>query len=363
MRDVDTKVDGVDTMPAENYNAQRAELENAVLSADITLDPDAGPDTDLNMLGKAIAAYANAGAVYQDSGAADAYVLSIASNLKPVTKYYDNMMIVFKAGNSNTGASTVNVETLGVKSITLPDGTALSADDILTGIYTIAVYNLSGDRFEVVTTLPLHDHSDGANGGAVLDPTSFDVGSSLGSDITSIKDEDDMASDSPTALITQQSGKAYMDAHGVVQEVHTSTGAVATGTTQIRFDDTIPQKTEGDEYMTLAITPTKAGNSLVVQAAFNGSHNNAGTALAAALFLNAESDARDVKAVTVTGVDNPQSIAFPPYVMTAADTSVHTFKVRAGGNQAGTTTFNGTNAIRRYGGVLLSSITITEVKA
>ena len=149
MRNIATKING-NTLPAAAFNSDQDELENAVLSTDQTLDPDAGPDTDLNMLGKAMAAYGNAANVYQDSGAADAYVLAIASNLKSVTKYYDNMMIAFKAGNSNTGASTVNVNTLGVKSITLPDGTALSANAIVTGNYVIAVYSLSNDRFELI---------------------------------------------------------------------------------------------------------------------------------------------------------------------------------------------------------------------
>ena len=45
----------------------------------------------------------------------------------------------------------------------------------------------------------------------------------------------------------------------------TQTGAVATGTTQIPSDDTIPQNTEGDEYMTLAFTPNSATSTLIIQ--------------------------------------------------------------------------------------------------
>ena len=164
MRSINTKIDG-DTLPAAAFNSDQDELENAVLSSDQTLDPDAGPDTDLNMLAKAMAGYANAGNVYQDSGAADAYVLSLTTNLKSVTKYYDNMMIVFKAGNSNTGASTVNVETLGVKSITLADGTALGADDIVGGEHVIVIYNLSNDRFELFISTITNSIKDQGGGG------------------------------------------------------------------------------------------------------------------------------------------------------------------------------------------------------
>ncbi|BCU95174.1 MAG: hypothetical protein CM15mV8_0180 [Caudoviricetes sp.] len=40
----------------------------------------------------------------------------------------------------------------------------------------------------------------------------------------------------------------------LLQQVHTQTGAVNTGTTIFPEDDSIPQNTEGDEYMTLSIT-------------------------------------------------------------------------------------------------------------
>ena len=39
----------------------------------------------------------------------------------------------------------------------------------------------------------------------------------------------------------------------MVQRVNTQTGAVATGTTLLPNDDTIPQNTEGTEFMTLAV--------------------------------------------------------------------------------------------------------------
>ena len=49
-----------------------------------------------------------------------------------------------------------------------------------------------------------------------------------------------------------------------VQIQSTQTGAVATGTTVIPLDDSIPQNTEGDEYMSLSITPSDASNILII---------------------------------------------------------------------------------------------------
>ena len=51
----------------------------------------------------------------------------------------------------------------------------------------------------------------------------------------------------------------------VVQVVNTETGAVATGTTVIPFDDTIPQSTEGTQFMSLAITPTNSSHKLKIE--------------------------------------------------------------------------------------------------
>jgi hypothetical protein len=44
----------------------------------------------------------------------------------------------------------------------------------------------------------------------------------------------------------------------ILQVQRTDTGVVATGTTLIPFDNTPPQNTEGDQYMSQAITPSSA---------------------------------------------------------------------------------------------------------
>jgi hypothetical protein len=47
--------------------------------------------------------------------------------------------------------------------------------------------------------------------------------------------------------------------------------------------------------------------------------------------------------------------------MIANTTSATTFKIRAGGSSAGTTTFNGVSAARLYGGVAASYLQIDEI--
>jgi len=51
----------------------------------------------------------------------------------------------------------------------------------------------------------------------------------------------------------------------LVQVVNVTDSAVATGSTTMNSDNTIPQITEGNEWMTLAITPTNASNKLFIE--------------------------------------------------------------------------------------------------
>lgn len=85
---------------------------------------------------------------YIDSGVADAYVLTLAASMtNPVSEvvgqgYFIGMTIRFRAGNSNTGASTVNVNSAGIKNLKKEDGTTdLDADDISSTQDSVFRYN------------------------------------------------------------------------------------------------------------------------------------------------------------------------------------------------------------------------------
>lgn len=147
-----------------------------------------------------------------------------------------------------------------------------------------------------------------------------------------------------------------------VQVVSTNFTAVATGTTVIPIDDTIPQITEGDQYMTQAITPKSVTNILVVEVVFMGSNSAAAQDVIVALFQDATANALAATSTlmaTATG-----RVALPlTHTMTAGTTSSTTFRVRAGSPAAGTTTFNGFATNRIFGAITKSFIRITEYKA
>ena len=80
-----------------------------------------------------------------DTGAADAYL--IAPN-PPITAYTAGQIFYMKATNANTGASTVNVNSLGIKSIKRDGSTALTAGDILADEIVTLIYD--GTNFQLV---------------------------------------------------------------------------------------------------------------------------------------------------------------------------------------------------------------------
>lgn len=166
----------------------------------------------------------------------------------------------------------------------------------------------------------------------------------------------------PTAALQDSSVTSAKLATGVpVQVVSTNFSAVATGTTVIPYDDTIPQITEGDQFMTQAITPKSATNRLFIEAKIYAT-NSVVQEIIGALFQDATANAL---AATVqyatTGTGEVQLIL--THDMVAGTTSSTTFRTRIGGATASTTTFNGRGGARKFGGITLSTIKITEYKA
>jgi hypothetical protein len=140
MRDIPTKVTG-NSLTADEFNDIPTELENAITSAGITLTA-----LDLTQLPKAIAHYVGNSSFYTDTGVADAYVATPIGTNKAPPAYVDGMVVEFKIGNTSTGASTVNVDGLGVKNIT---GTA-SAGALAAGNFIKLRFNTGSGEFDIL---------------------------------------------------------------------------------------------------------------------------------------------------------------------------------------------------------------------
>jgi hypothetical protein len=146
-----------------------------------------------------------------------------------------------------------------------------------------------------------------------------------------------------------------------VQTVMTVTEAVATGTTTIPGDDTIPQNTEGTEFMTVAITPKFADSTLVIEAtALLAMSTAADGALAFFVDSTADAIAASMRFFSTT---NDSGIVKLDHKLTSGSTAARTYKFRAGPTSAATLTFNGIGGARRFGAITKSSFRVTEYRA
>lgn len=72
------------------------------------------------------------------TGTANALVVSMPTTM---TAYQDGAFIVVKVASTNTGAATINVDGLGVRSIVTQDGSELAAGDLTAGDFVTLVYD------------------------------------------------------------------------------------------------------------------------------------------------------------------------------------------------------------------------------
>ena len=145
----------------------------------------------------------------------------------------------------------------------------------------------------------------------------------------------------------------------LIQTVNTTRVDVVSGTTTMPFDDTIPQKTEGVEFLTVAITPTKNDNKLLISVHLQCQMTNNGQ-WSMALFQDDTADA--LAASSERDGASDLEIHSLKHFMTTGTTSETTFKIRSASSGSGTITMNSVAGSRKYGGVLSSSITVQEIE-
>lgn len=262
-----------------------------------------------------------------DTGAADAYAIAPSP---AISAYAVGQRFTFKVTNANaTTTPTLNVNSLGAGTIVWPNGGALVAGDLPANALVEVVVSAATPVFHLQSVAVPPARLSGTTTQAQANNS------------------------------TAYASTAYVDRVGVQQVVTTSSGAVATGTTTIPFDDTIPQNTEGDEYLTRSITPKSATSKLVIEVELCAS-TSVISGVIVALFQDSTANALAARYSYLDTAFGRDTITLR-HVMTSGTTSATTFKVRAGMDNAGTLTVNGSNAARIFGGVLASSITIYEI--
>ena len=227
------------------------------------------------------------------TGSAGAY---LSTTTYSMTSFEDGMLLVIKASHSSPGASTIDVNGLGVKSIRRNDGTAIAANDMISGKFYAIRYNAVSGYFELMANLNVTAPSftlldeddmasdDNANGATQQSIKAYGdsatqtmTNKTLTSPVintsisgTAVLDEDDMSSDSATKIATQQSIKAYADAGRVEDLLHKTAAYTAVAGDRVACDtaDTAAFTVE------LPLNPTRGDWVVISDAVGNASTDN-----------------------------------------------------------------------------------------
>ncbi|TAL39627.1 MAG: hypothetical protein EPN97_02060 [Alphaproteobacteria bacterium] len=345
-----------------------------------------------------------------DTGSANAYAVAPSP---AITAYATGQVVTLKPVNANTGASTLNVNSLGTKNIKMPDGSALPSGMIsASGVYalmydgtnfvlmnpatvinwllargttlasasTVDIGAADSDYVEISGTTTItslgsataRNHVwvrfQGAltlthNATSLVLPTGANITTAAGdvAEFVRISGSNWQClgyvpiSGKPVAAIA----RADLPAGSIIQTVSATYASNADLTTTIPLDDTIPQITEGTEVVTVSITPTSASSMIEVSFCAFGSAS-AAAVLIAALFKDTGSNALQVSTMVAGGGSLPDCISLT-YFENAANTSARTYRIRVGLN-SGTCRLNGTLTSRMFGGAAAAYIIAREIK-
>lgn len=147
-----------------------------------------------------------------------------------------------------------------------------------------------------------------------------------------------------------------------VQTVWLPVGAADNTTTLLPYDNTVPQNTEGKEFMSQAITPSSAASILNIE--MNGLLLADNTSIQVVQAMFQDSTANALVANGGWSATGNRPVAMPPlrYQARAQTTSATTFRYRAGPDSASTLRFNQNASVQNtFNGVANSYILIKEL--
>lgn len=323
-----------------------------------------------------------------DTGAVNAYAIVMSP---AITAYAIGQTFWFKAINTNSGTSTINVNSVGIKTIKYGGTTDLTSGQIAAnGIYGVYYDGTNFQLLNPTTAVPLVEFPDntfridgsvdatkklafevdGITTATTRTVTLQDVNGTMyvsgGADVA-IADGGTGASTALTAFdalkqvaTTAYAGVIQLKSGQVIQEIYAgnSTGTDISGAV-IPQDSSIPQIGEGIQILSASITPTSASNKVRVRVTIQHTQNG-GNGSAYAIFRGATSNAiaATIANVNVAGTHN-LSVSIN-YEDSPATVSSTTYTVRGGGTGC---LINQTGGGATLGNVFVSSITVSEILA
>ncbi|MFA6125445.1 hypothetical protein [Sphingomonas sp.] len=336
-------------------------------------------------------------------GTGDAIVLTLAP---AITAYAPGAVVSFIAGAANTGATTVNINSVGVQSVVGGNGSALVANEIVSGQVVVLVCK-TATLWQVVNKVAISSSNvqsgtylwGGTSGGSANAqtitlspvPAAYAAGqtfrfiagfantSSITLNVNGLGAKTLKLSSGAVNLRVGDiiAGGVYQvtyDGTNFVTTLDVSSGtivgsATTTSSTQastastIPFDNTKPQSGEGAEYTQIATsyTPVYASSLLEVTVFIPIVDLDEAGTVTYALFKNSDADAVQSVCHTWAAATVPRPLSMT-YIVAAGSTSAATFKLRYGAD-AGTAAINSPSLIgSRYNGAYVASMTIKEIR-
>lgn len=144
---------------------------------------------------------------------------------------------------------------------------------------------------------------------------------------------------------------------------YSQSSAAANGATTIPYDNTIPQNTEGVEWTNLAVTctPNASGSKLEIEVSLMLTNGSA-VFETTAIFVDTTADAIAATADYIPAATAGCVTAFK-HEVTSAGSGSRTYKVRSGGNAAGSSYLNSHPSVGAvFNGVAASYMAVYEIK-
>lgn len=246
-----------------------------------------------------------------------------------MTAYATGQKFTFIAAGANTGAATININSIGAKSITKNGATALSAGDLASGAVAEVVYD--GTQFQLISGLAgLSTPISASNGGTGL---------------TSVGTSGNVLTSNGTSWVSSA------PASGKVLQVVNATYSTSTSTTS---------NTYIDSGLTATITPTSATSKILVFVNCAGVQKqavDAGTGVNLRLLRNSTTLVTFAILAAYTGdvIANNVASSSTTYLDNPATTSATTYKVQIASGATGNAYINAQSDT--------STITLMEIAA
>ncbi len=337
----------------------------------------------------------------------DAYAITVAGTYSGLTDLAGRVLLV-KIDVANTGPATLAVNGFSATAIYRPGGLALKSGDIKPGIAELTLYpggspyfvllnpgTLAGSGSYSVTTNSTNDYTVTVNDLGAADfevPAAYYAGYAVRVKINAVNTGAarikissttpaidlgfaDIKKDSGTALTggELQANQIYTLVHDgtnfqiassvsapvVLQVVEVSLASASSNAAATPVDTSIPQNTEGTEILTLSITPKSPSSKLYVEALVYLGNSGSNNKAVAAVHRDSAADAVAASFCNIDGVNTVYSLPVKAVESSVAQVAT-TFKLRVG-SDSGTTFWNRASTGATLGGVMKTTLQITEV--